>query len=112
MGGIEGKTNGQPETRYRLVLEPTAASDLTSVYEWYEDCREGLGEEFNDYFNQCINWLLKHPLVPHIIYHSARRKKLARFPYYVFYRVSGENLNVLTVIHTSRSPKIWKQRIK
>lgn len=36
----------------KLVLAPEVEADLDSAFDWYEQCRSGLGEEFLQSINE------------------------------------------------------------
>jgi len=39
-----------------------------------------------------------------------RRKQLGRFPYQLLYRVDGEEIRILAVMHKRRRPLYWVER--
>ena len=44
-----------------LILAPEAEQDLADAYEWYENRRPGLGEEFLSCVDACIAVILRSP---------------------------------------------------
>ena len=42
---------------------------------------------------------------------NIRRGKLRRFPYLVYYRVLADRVEVVAVLHGSRDPREWKERV-
>jgi hypothetical protein len=43
---------------------------------------------------------------------DVRRALLHAFPYAVYFRVSGELVFVLAVLHLRRNPKVWRSRVQ
>jgi plasmid stabilization system protein ParE len=46
-----------------------------------------------------------------IVYRSVRRCKTRRFPYVIYYRIVKNRVEVLAIVHASRSPEAWKNRV-
>jgi hypothetical protein len=101
----------------RIELHPRAESEIFEAACWYEDRRDGLGDQFLEAVSRAFDFLVEAPqvwrswpgapsLVPPI-----KRMMLLRFPYAVGYRVFDDVVRVLAVAHTSRKPFYWAQRI-
>jgi len=94
-----------------LLLRPEARADLRDAYDWYQDQREGLGEEFLHEVRVVIDRILSTPTLYQQIRGEVRRALPRRFPYGVFYLVEAERVVVLAVTHQARDPEVWRQRI-
>jgi toxin ParE1/3/4 len=46
-----------------------------------------------------------------VAHRDVRRGKLRKFPYLIYYRVHPNKLEVLAVLHGSRDPRLWRERI-
>jgi plasmid stabilization system protein ParE len=42
---------------------------------------------------------------------DVRRGKLRTFPYLIYYRVLSDRSEVIAVLHASRDPKGWQERV-
>jgi len=93
-----------------LIIDDEAELDLAEAKKWYDDRREGLGDEFLEKVETAFQTIQRMPLVPRIIFSGLRRMLLRRFPYAVFYRVTDERITVVAVYHTSRDPRGWQSR--
>lgn len=93
-----------------LILTPDAEADLVAAMKWYDDQRDGLGDEVLVCVGEAIATIRRIPLVPRVVFQNLRRVLVRRFPYAVFYRVSAEQLTVVAVYHTSRDPRGWQDR--
>ena len=45
-----------------------------------------------------------------VVYHDIRRALTRRFPYAVYYRIVGNEVVVLGILHTRRDPCEWQSR--
>lgn len=95
----------------RVVLRPEAEADLLAARAWYERDRSELGEAFTDSFEAMIARLKARPELYAVALQNIRRAKLRRFPYLVYYRVLSDRIEVIGVLHGSRNPRIWQERI-
>ena len=94
-----------------MIIRPEAEKDIAEAINWYEDQREGLGAKFQVALDHVFEQLELTPQLHRIIYHGVRRALMARFPFAVYYRVEGEEVFVLAVVHARRDPERWKSRI-
>lgn len=96
----------------RLVLAPETEPDIAEAYVWYEDRRTGLGEEFLSSVDACMEGVRRHPEMHPIVHDAYRRALIRRFPYGIFYECAEETVTVYAVLHTSRDPEKWRQRLR
>jgi plasmid stabilization system protein ParE len=95
---------------YKLIIKPLAELDATEAAKWYNDKRDGLGDEFLLALDAKINNLQRNPYSFQLIYKNIRRTLTERFPYGIFFIIENETIYILAIISTSRSTKIWKNR--
>ncbi|OWK38542.1 Plasmid stabilization system protein [Fimbriiglobus ruber] len=79
--------------------------------DWYEGRQEGLGAEFLAAVDDTFDRIHETPELYAPEYKSVRRVGLIRFPYVVYYRIAGENVEVVAVQHGSRNPRGWRSRV-
>jgi toxin ParE1/3/4 len=94
-----------------LEILPEAETDIASARRWYEDQREGLGEEFVAALDPVFARIVATPEMHQVIADGVRRSKASRFPYLVYYRVLADRVEVLAVLHGSRNPAEWRRRV-
>ncbi len=94
-----------------LVIAPEAESDIDEAYTWYEKQRVGLGEEFLTSVDAGIEFICRFPKIGKVVFKDYRRALVRRFPYAVFYEYTGDAVIVYCVMHTSRDPKKWRERL-
>lgn len=88
----------------RLVVLPPAAEDTRCAVCWLEDVRNGLGYEFLEQLAKLYYRVTEHPRMYQTMRGEARRAVLPRFDYAVVYRVKGDLIEVIGVLHCRLSP--------
>lgn len=91
-----------------LIIAEEALKDLSEAYDWFEERRIGLGEDFLSSVDACIQKVYRIPELYPKIFEDYRRALVRRFPYAVFYEYSNNKIIVYSIFHTSRNPQKWK----
>ena len=94
-----------------VVFRPEAEVDLLETRDWYERQRPGLGEAFTNLADETVDRIEAMPQMYAVVFRDVRRVKLRRFPYLIYYRVSSDLIEVIAVLHGSRDPKLWHERV-
>jgi len=95
----------------RLVIFRNAARlDFLETCAWYDQRRFDLGSRFAAAVEQTLEMVSTSPESFPTVYRDVRRALVRRFPYGVFYRIRGESIHVLAVMHGRRDPALWKSR--
>jgi hypothetical protein len=95
---------------FPLILLPEAEEELAVAAAWYERERPGLGEEFFDEVVRALDQSVPLAVVDED--HIVRRVLLRRFPYTVVLLEVPENGPlVVAVVHQSRRPGYWRDRV-
>jgi len=93
-----------------LIITPEAETDLADAKAWYENRREGLGEEFILCVEEAFDRIRRIPEGASEVVPGIRRVVVRRFPYGVFYRIDADQIAVIAVYHSRRDPKGWQAR--
>ncbi len=88
--------------RVRFRLE--AASDVTAARDWYNERRAGLGDDLVAALENVLELISEFPDAFPEIAGGLRRAMLRRFPYALYYRIDRDVVDVVAVLHNSRSP--------
>lgn len=83
---------------------------MDEAYNWYEDQKEGLGDDFLDCVDEKINQIQQMPELYAIVHKEIRRVAIRRFPYLIYYRIVVDRVIVLAVLHGRTNPKTWQSR--
>ncbi|MGH9928353.1 MAG: type II toxin-antitoxin system RelE/ParE family toxin [Pyrinomonadaceae bacterium] len=94
-----------------LITAPEAGEDIAEAYSWYESRRIGLGEEFLNCVDACVEGTRRSPEMYTIAHENYRRAFIRRFPYAIFYEYDEGAVTVYGVFHTARDPDKWRQRL-
>lgn len=108
MGGNPPKAVGPGVTR-RTSFRPQAEAEVLEVRNWYEDRRQGLGNEFGTAVGNLVGRVAENPLAFPRVRGEIRRATLHRFPYAIYFRLAGDEIIVLAV-HGRQYPRRWQSR--
>jgi len=97
-------------TEYRLLAEPRADLDVAATFDWYENEKARLGQNFLDELRAAYDRIADSPLAYQHLRSGIRRALLRRFPYAVYFAVEGDVVVVLAVLHVGRDPAEWQRR--
>lgn len=97
---------------YRLIIDPAARQDIMESIRWYNKQKPGLGLRFYNKLKQAMARIKKSPELFQIRYKSLRMVPVEKFPFMILYQVNEPKceIAVVAVLHTSRNPRIWKER--
>lgn len=84
--------------------------DIKVAYDWYESQRVGLGEDFLLILEESYAKIARTPKAYQLIYKTARRKLVRRFPYGIFFTIQDDRIIVIAIMHTKRNPSDWHKR--
>ena len=100
--------------KFKVVYNPEVFDDLQQAIDWYNEQQPGLGNRFFTTSKKQLNSLKSSALHYAIRYDDIHCMPIKRFPYMVHYRInlSDKTVTVEAVYHTSRSPKVLKNRKK
>lgn len=74
----------------KVVLAPAAKAEMLEAAAFYEDCREGLGQEFVDAVELAFDQIALHPGMWRVLKGRFRRYLVQRFPYAVIYAIEDD----------------------
>ena len=95
--------------RVRFVKE--ALFDVEDIVIWYEEKRIGLSYDFELCLEAGLDQISRNPDAYQKKYKNVKIRFISRFPYGIHYRFEKEEIIVIGVFHTSRSPKNWSKRL-
>jgi len=89
---------------------PLAQQDIQEVVDYYDDINPKLADSFLVELEQCYNKINQIPEGYQKRLGNIRVAFLKNFPFGVYYKIYGEKIVVIAVLHTSKNPKVWKER--
>jgi plasmid stabilization system protein ParE len=90
--------------------------DLSTAWNWYEDQEEGLGDRFLGAIHATVIQLSRWPNAGRPVLRDDKDEIIERkvpahdFPYAVRYRILGDRLVVMAVLHQRRHPDFGDDR--
>ena len=93
-----------------VIVRAAAARDIEEAFEWYENRRIGLGDEFLDAVQQTLLLVAERPGAYPVIHRDTRRVVLHRFPYTLLYREDSDQIVIVACMHMRRSRGRWQSR--
>jgi toxin ParE1/3/4 len=89
---------------YRLIIIPQAEEDIQQAVFWYQTEKEGLGSDFLAVLSEQLQLIEQHPYQYAVRYKDLRAAVLRKFPYLIYYRIAGQTIRVLAVLHAKQNP--------
>ena len=89
-----------------------AEAELLNAVAYYNSQSEGIGYEFAAEVKRTIERIVQYPEAWFQLSSRTRRCRTNRFPYGVVYQIKNEDLLVVAVMHLSRHPQTWRDRVK
>ena len=99
------------EMSHRLIFKRVAREEYFEAVAWYETQRSGLGREFAQEVDRVLKRALANPEQFRKVRPSARKARLDRFPYNIYFAVKGDVFSVLAVFHGPRHPRELSKRL-
>ena len=97
---------------YTVDFRKEAQKDILEAITWYEERREGLGDELFIAIENAKHFIAQNPYHYEDKYKGIRKAITKRFPYILYYWIESESqVLVYAVLHMKRSPGKWKKRL-
>lgn len=88
-----------------------AQAELADSAAWYERRQSGVGEQFIRAVFDAIQLIRTNPLTWRKIQGDVRWLRVHRFPFAVIYRVRDNTIQIIALMHYSRKPGYWRDRL-
>jgi len=92
-------------------FHPLAKAEMQDAVEYYEQQQSGLGLEFLEEMYATIQRVLRFPAAWPQSSRYSRRCLASRFPYSIIYQIRSSGILVVAVMHHSRKPAYWADRL-
>ena len=89
---------------------PRAAEEYLEITQYYADIELELGVSFVDHVEAGIERILANPKAWPEVDPGIRRHLIQRFPYGIFFRIDGDLILIVALMHTRRRPGRWRER--
>ena len=93
-------------------FHPEALEEYLGAVAYYADISPRLAESFINAFESGIEEILTYPGAWQIVEEDVRRYLIKRFPFGIYYCIEADRIMIYAVMHMSRDPQYWKDRLK
>lgn len=95
---------------YILNIRQTAKLDIQQIVDYYDEIFPEIATKFLMNLYADLGMLQRNPYLFQLKYKDTRVSYVKSFPFGIHYRIISNNIEILSVLHTSRNPKTWKNR--
>lgn len=95
----------------QLEFHPEVTNDIKGSYLWYEDKLQGLGDRFLTELEDGYTSIQNFPDTWANFQYEFKRYILNKFPFSILYKVTKEKIVVVAIMHNSRKPNYWIDRL-
>ena len=95
---------------YSIELHPLAEVELWEAVDWYDAQKPDLGKAFARAIQNTVLAIGENPERFPFIHAKKQKAVIIGYPFVVIFEVGANSIFVLTIFHTSRDPKNWKER--
>ena len=96
--------------QFVVEFHPLAADEAEAAERWYRERNEIAAGRFQRELNWAIERISERPESGSPYLSSTTRVLLRRFPFFVVYRVRGDNIQIVAVAQARRRPGYWRAR--
>ncbi len=95
----------------RYEFHPEALCELEDAAHFYADCQDSLELRFIACVESAFLRIAENPTRWSFFEEDVRRCLVHVFPYVVLYSIESDFVMIIAVMHCSREPGYWRQRI-
>lgn len=95
----------------RLKFHPAARIELQEASDYYESKTAGKGSNLLDEIDTVTDRIVRYPLAAPAAGRGARIIPVKDFEYQLVYKIKGDLITIVAVMHKRRRPGYWKGRI-
>ncbi len=88
-----------------------AEIEMFEASAYYEMQATGLGSNFLDIIEEATNEIKENPRTWPKIDQGIRRRIVRRFPYSILYRIHGDEIIIVAIMHQKQKPNYWINRL-
>ena len=96
----------------KYVFHPLALTEYAEAVRYYTKQRIEVAQAFVDAVEDAVYRVRESPTRYAAINDDVRRCMTRRFPYGILYTIEQDYILILAVMHCSREPGYWKNRLK
>jgi plasmid stabilization system protein ParE len=86
---------------YLISISQQAEEAIAEAAQWYEEQSAGLGTTFLNAIDKSLLYISSNPLLYGYRKKNVRGYSMRKFPYKIMYLVSGNQIFIISVLHSS-----------
>jgi len=94
-----------------IIFHPAIKTEVKVSYDWYQKQASGLGDDYISELESAYQTICEIPETWPKFEKGSRRFLLRKFPFSVIYYFNEKTVFVVAVMHNSRKPGYWKERL-
>jgi len=95
----------------KVLFHPDIQHEVKASYAWYQQQAEGLGDDFLVELEAAYDAIIELPHTWPKFQRRFRRFLLNKFPFSIVYRLEHDTIYVVAIMHHSRKPYYWQNRV-
>ena len=95
----------------KYVFHPEALTEYAQAVQYYLEQNNKAAQAFIDAIEETIYRIRETPTRYPIVDEEIRQNKKKKFPYGILYSIKQDSILILAIMHCSRKPGYWKNRI-
>ncbi|MCC7493135.1 MAG: type II toxin-antitoxin system RelE/ParE family toxin [Fimbriimonadaceae bacterium] len=95
----------------RVEFGPAAEAELLEAAAWYAEHGPNLPRQLRREVQEAVRAIREQPERFPLLHQDIRRCLLRRFPYALLYRATHDLVVIVAVMHLSREPGYWQERL-
>ncbi len=96
----------------KYVFHPAALTEYSEAVKFYAERRVELAQAFINAVEDAIFRIVQSPNRWAAVDEDIRRCLTRKFPYGVLYTLEEDHILIVAVMHCSREPGYWKERVR
>ncbi len=96
----------------KYVFHPEALTEYSQAVEFYAERNKELAQDFINSVENAIFKVIEFPRRWPVIKDTVRRCLTPKFSYAILYAIEEDYILIVAVMHASRKPEYWQERIK
>jgi plasmid stabilization system protein ParE len=95
----------------RLIIEAAARTDIAEAALWYNEQEAGLGVVFLDTVHARLQRIASNPRIFSLRRSEVRGAGLKKFPYTIYFKQTGDLIQIIAMLHQSRDLSALDERL-
>jgi len=95
----------------KFRFHPAALEEYEESALYYVAISPFVANRFIDEIESAIRRMCRHPRACSVIEDNIRRCLVKRFPFGIYYSLEADHILIVAIMHLSRMPGYWKDRI-